>query len=38
MTDDCDRPTCDYEEPHEHGFACGPDCDCAETSRFVTRQ
>lgn len=31
MTDDCHEPTCDYPEPHEHGFACGPDCDCAET-------
>lgn len=27
----CAEETCDYLEPHEHGFACGKDCaECAE--------
>lgn len=23
---DCHEPSCDYDEPHRHGFACGPLC------------
>lgn len=22
----CHEPACDYEEPHRHGFGCGPLC------------
>ncbi len=24
----CVTSKCDYPEPHEHGFACGPFCPC----------
>lgn len=27
---DCSATECDYEEPHRHGFACGPSCPCGE--------
>lgn len=23
---DCHEAMCDYDEPHRHGFACGPEC------------
>lgn len=26
----CRSPRCDYEEPHDHGFACGPKCLCGK--------
>lgn len=25
---DCSDAACDYQEPHAHGFACGPECPC----------
>lgn len=27
---DCDADGCDYPEPHQHGFACGPLCPCGQ--------
>lgn len=24
---DCDERTCDYQEPHKHGFACDKTCE-----------
>ena len=26
----CHSSRCDYDEPHKHGFACGPRCLCGE--------
>lgn len=26
MSSDCHEPTCDYLEPHSHGFACDETC------------
>lgn len=26
----CVTAACDYPEPHDHGFACGPECPCGE--------
>lgn len=26
---DCRNRRCDYQEPHKHGPACGPECPCA---------
>lgn len=26
---DCHSAHCDYQEPHRHGFACGPQCICS---------
>lgn len=26
----CVTAKCDYPEPHDHGFACGPYCPCGE--------
>lgn len=25
---ECHEVACDYPEPHDHGFACGPSCPC----------
>lgn len=27
---ECAEQKCDYPEPHDHGFACGPFCPCSE--------
>lgn len=26
----CHSPRCDYNEPHRHGFGCGPRCLCGQ--------
>ena len=26
----CYDDKCDYDDPHDHGFACGPFCPCAK--------
>ena len=34
--DDCTdvNEWCDYQEPHEHGFACEPTCPCKDRARW----